>query len=199
MSFPYLPLFVDDYEAATAHLTLVEDGIYTRLLRLCWRTPGCRIPADIDWIARKIRVSNGAELAALKAVLKEFFITRRGYISSKRLSAEHERIRVSVQKRKEAGKSGGEAKSRKNKDNIPSNATAMPQHPYPYPNPDVKAEAFTPRGAREKPKGFVVVRKTTDAMNDVIQEIRQNDSSRTGIGSESLGGDVPMLPAIGSR
>lgn len=35
MGLPYFPLYVDDYEADTPHLTLEEDGAFSRLLRLC--------------------------------------------------------------------------------------------------------------------------------------------------------------------
>lgn len=141
MSLPYLPLFVDDYEADTAHLSLVEDGIYSRLLRLCWRSPKCRMPNDHDWIARKIRVSSDEERAAMAAVLTEFFTARRNVIFNKRLSAEYERISVSVERRKNAGKIGGLSKSLKLKKIDTSNASALPKHPEPYP--------------KKKPNGFL--------------------------------------------
>nr|QQZ48877.1 DUF1376 domain-containing protein [Phenylobacterium glaciei] len=38
MTHPCLPLWIDDYDAATSHLTAAEDGVYGRLLRLAWRT-----------------------------------------------------------------------------------------------------------------------------------------------------------------
>ena len=31
---PYLPLYVNDFEGDTAHLSLEEDGAYNRLIRL---------------------------------------------------------------------------------------------------------------------------------------------------------------------
>lgn len=127
MSLPYMPLYVDDYEADTAHLTLVEDGIYSRLLRLCWRTPRCRMPNDIEWISRKVRVSSDEEMASLKSILNEFFTVRKGSIFSKRLMSEYDRATTTSQKRKEAGKSGGFAKALKNKRNGPSSATVLPE------------------------------------------------------------------------
>lgn len=163
MSLPYLPLFIDDYEAATAHLSLVEDGIYNRILRLCWRTPKCRIPDDMDWIARKIRVSSDDEMLAMREVIKEFFTTRRGFIFSKRLSAEHERISVSVQKRREAGKSGGSAKSMKSKNNDSSNARALLKHPEPEPEPYKKPNGFSQRASAKK-----------KAWADAIDEVMAN-------------------------
>lgn len=150
MSLPYLPLFVDDYEADTAHLSLVEDGIYSRLLRLCWRSPKCRLPNDHDWIARRIRVSSDEERAAMTAVLDEFFTVRRNVIFSKRLSAEHERISASVERRKSAGKSGGRAKALKSKEIDPSNARALPKHPEPEPEPYEKPTSFSRRASARK-------------------------------------------------
>ena len=82
MSLPYLPLFIDDYEAATAHLTMLEDGAYNRLLRLCWRSPGCKLPNDDAWIMRKMRAVTEVEQAAVRSVLDEFFTTGRGKIWS---------------------------------------------------------------------------------------------------------------------
>jgi uncharacterized protein YdaU (DUF1376 family) len=197
MSLPYIPLYVDDYEAATAHLSLIEDGIYNRLLRLCWRTPGCKLPNDRDWIARKIRVSSDGERASLELVLSEFFTVKRGAIFSKRLRAEYEQASVTVRKRKEAGKSGGLAKSLKTVKIDPSKATVGLQQPEPEPEPEPieKPNGFSKRASAQKPPGFVRVRKTTDALNDFLQEIL-SDERGTEIRSDGDWSDVPMLPAV---
>lgn len=141
MSLPYLPLYIDDFEAATAHLTMLEDGAYNRLLRLCWRSPGCKLPNDEAWIIRKMRATSEAEKAAVFAVLAEFFTRGRGKVWSKRLLSEHLQISVSRQRRKEAGKSGGLAKAQKNKDKEPSNAVALLKQPEPEPYSSVEANA----------------------------------------------------------
>lgn len=70
---PCLPLWIDDYDAATAHLTPAQDGVYGRLLRLTWRTPGCSLPNDHAWISLHVR----APLSITEAMLKEFFVRRR--------------------------------------------------------------------------------------------------------------------------
>jgi len=72
---PYMELYVDDYDAATMHLTFEEDGIYNRLLRLCWRTPRCSIPNDEIWICRRMR---STEWDKIKLILCEFFKRYRG-------------------------------------------------------------------------------------------------------------------------
>lgn len=107
MSVPYLPLYVADYEADTAHLTPEEDGVYLRLLRLCWRTPGCSIPDDPEWIARMIRVSPEFYAERVTPIIEEFFKRRKARLFSARLSAEFERIKSTSEKRSNAGRKGG--------------------------------------------------------------------------------------------
>lgn len=61
-----------------------------------------------------------------------------------------------------------------------------------------KPDGFSKRAGAQKPNGFVVVRKTTDAVNDLVQELR-DDTRRIGTGGEGNGSDVPMLSAVRSR
>ena len=137
---PYLPLYVDDYEAATAHLTAAEDGIYSRLLRLCWRTPGCSLPNDDAWIARKIRLSAAEFAKVAKPVIEEFFSVQRGRLVQKRLKAEYENISRKKSARVNAGKMGGAAKALKTKRIAPSNATVLPAHTRAFPEPEPEPE-----------------------------------------------------------
>ena len=52
----YMPFYVGDYDKKTAHLTIEEDGVYNRLLRLCWQSPGCTVPDNKAWLIRHLRV-----------------------------------------------------------------------------------------------------------------------------------------------
>jgi len=90
MSLPYFRLYPTDYEADTSHLTLIEDGAYNRLLRLCWTTPGCSLPDDLDWIMRRMRVRDDADRQAVETVLSEYFIRGDQRVSNKRLMQEYE-------------------------------------------------------------------------------------------------------------
>lgn len=138
---PYIPLYIDDFEAATAHLTPEEDGIYNRLLRLCWRTPGCSLPNDHAWIARKIRMAADDFQRAGEPVLAEFFTLIRGRLTQRRLKTEYDDISRKKSARVEAGKKGGTAKAQKTKGKIPDKASDLPTdtrafpEPYPYPEP----------------------------------------------------------------
>lgn len=113
---PFLPLYIDDYEAATAHLSMLEDGAYNRLLRLCWRTPGCKLPDDEAWILRKLRATTEAEIAAVRVVLAEFFMRGRGRIWSKRLLEHFLTNSVIRQKKSQGGKTSQSRKAMKSKE-----------------------------------------------------------------------------------
>lgn len=137
---PFLPLYVDDYEAATAHLSVEEDGIYSRLLRLCWRTPGCSLPDDHAWIARKIRVSEEVFARVAKAVLDEFFKPSRGRLVQRRLKAEYDDISRKKTARKLAGKKGGETKALNTQRKSASNANDLLADTRASPKPEPKPE-----------------------------------------------------------
>lgn len=140
MSLPYFPLYPDDFEADTPHLTMVEDGAYNRILRLCWRSPGCQIPADEAWLFRKLRAREEAEIAAVRAVVAEFFTEEKGMIYSPRLRLEWLAANEAHDKRVKAGSRGGKAKALKSNDSEPSNATAMLKQPEPEPEPEVRED-----------------------------------------------------------
>ena len=127
---PHMPLFVDDFEAATAHLTLEEDGAYNRLLRLCWRSPECAVPNDPAWITRRLRINADTFDRVIVPLLAEFFTLERGKWHQKRQRQEWSRVQEMTQRRKTAGKLGGLAKSLKKADVDPSNALAS----IPIPN-----------------------------------------------------------------
>lgn len=141
---PYIPLYVDDYDAATAHLTPAQDGVYGRLMRLCWRTPGCSLPSDEAWIARKVRLSTSEWERVGKPVLEEFFTPFRGRLIQKRLKAEYDDISRKKSARVAAGKKGGTAKARKTQPKSASNATVLPQHTGAFPEPEPDPEPNTP-------------------------------------------------------
>ena len=140
MTHPFIPLYVDDFEAATAHLTLEEDGLYNRLLRLSWRTPGCSLPTDHAWIARKVRMPLDEFERVGAALLTEFFKVQRGRYVQRRLRDEYENISRKKSARQNAGKKGGDRKALNSKENFPGNATDLPAHtrafPEPYPEPE---------------------------------------------------------------
>lgn len=107
MSLPYMPFYVSDFEGDTAHLSLAEDGAYNRLLRLCWRTPGCSIPDDDAWIQRRMRVSEQDFREIVRPILDEFFEVKKARLFSPKLLKIFRESKITHKKRSEAGKKGG--------------------------------------------------------------------------------------------
>ena len=136
MSLAYFPMYADDFEADTAHLTLAEDGAYNRILRLCWRTPGCSIPSDRAWIYRRLRASSDEDKLVVDTVLDEFFTEDDGRFSNARLTREFIDAKNAHEKRKAAGAKGGKSKRLKTNNKTPSNAIAKPKQPEPEPEPE---------------------------------------------------------------
>jgi uncharacterized protein YdaU (DUF1376 family) len=70
----YYEHHIGDYAEATSHLTPLEDGVYSRLLRKYYSTEE-PLPTDKKKLARWVgAVGNKDALAALDAVLDEFFV-----------------------------------------------------------------------------------------------------------------------------
>lgn len=136
MSAPYFPYYVGDYEADTAHLTVAEDGAYVRLLRLQWRTPGCKLPDDEAWLRRKVRATEREWEDVYLPVIEEFFKRSRGRLWSARLLAEFEKLTATSLKRSSAGKKGGRPRKQlEHKQFGESPAKANQKHPEPEPEP----------------------------------------------------------------
>ena len=116
MSLPYFPMYPTDFEADTSHLTIAEDGAYNRLLRLCWVTPRCSIPADDAWLQRRLRVTPKEFDAIVKPVLGEFFRIARGRYYNPRLREEWKKASRTHASRSKAGSKGGSAQATEKKE-----------------------------------------------------------------------------------
>jgi uncharacterized protein YdaU (DUF1376 family) len=66
----YYEHHIGDYDASTAHLSLVEDAIYSRMLRRYYRQEG-PLPVQVEEVARLIRARD--EIETVRAILLEFF------------------------------------------------------------------------------------------------------------------------------
>lgn len=63
---------IGDYAAATAHLSIVEDGAYSRLLRIYYRDEK-PLPGDMKTVLRLTAARSREEREAVQTVLEEFF------------------------------------------------------------------------------------------------------------------------------
>lgn len=68
----YVRWHIGDYEAATAHLSATEDGLYFRMLRAYYRNEQ-PLPPDVAKVCRLVRASTKQERAMVEALLGEFF------------------------------------------------------------------------------------------------------------------------------
>lgn len=64
---------IGDYASATAHLSIVEDGVYRRLLDVYY-TRETPIPADLRQACRLVRAQLDSEREAVEIILNEFFV-----------------------------------------------------------------------------------------------------------------------------
>jgi hypothetical protein len=106
------------------------------LLILIWRSPECRVPNDLAWIARRLRVDE-SELPTLQSVVAEFLISTGNWLTQKRLKREWAYTFEKRKKNIESAKSRwgkGKASSERNATEAGvGNANAMPPHPHPHP------------------------------------------------------------------
>lgn len=63
---------IGDYAAATSHLSILEDGVFSRLLRVYYRDER-PLPADVKAVQRLVGARSRDERAAVEVVLSEFF------------------------------------------------------------------------------------------------------------------------------
>ncbi len=69
-SKPWMPLYVADYRADTAHLSTIEHGAYLLLIMHYWQTGG--VPTGDDQLAR-IACMSGREWLKAKPTIASFF------------------------------------------------------------------------------------------------------------------------------
>lgn len=88
----YYEHHIGDYAEATGHLSLVEDAIYSRLLRRYYASEA-PLPADKRKLARLVGAKSKDEIAALDLVLEDFFTLQDDGYHNKRCDEEIEAFR----------------------------------------------------------------------------------------------------------
>lgn len=93
----HYPRHIGDYLRDTGHLSLLEHGVYSRLLDLYYLNDG-PISGDIAGLCRKLGARSVDERAAVEAVVTEFFTrTEDGNLLNKR-------CQITIEKYKDFGK-----------------------------------------------------------------------------------------------
>ncbi len=88
---------IGDWDSATAHLSLLEEAVYGRLIRLYYRTEK-PIPADVNQACRLVRAATKQERQAVQIVLSEFFVQGPDGWRQKRCDEEIDRYREKCEK-----------------------------------------------------------------------------------------------------
>lgn len=117
MSAPWMPLYVADYIADTAHLTTVEHGAYLLLIMSYWRQGG--LPLEDSRLARIVRLTE-AEWLGIRETITQLFGDN---WSHKRIDAEIARSVEKAKKASLAGKRSAEVRGN------PHNSTNV-EHPF---------------------------------------------------------------------
>jgi uncharacterized protein YdaU (DUF1376 family) len=81
----HYPRHIGDYLKKTSHLSLLEHGVYTRLLDVYYIHEG---PIPEDQVARLIGAKSREERAAMEVVLREFFQLEAGFYRQGRADEE---------------------------------------------------------------------------------------------------------------
>lgn len=117
----YYDRHLGDYIKDTAHLSLLEHGVYSRLLDVYYTREG---PIPDDQVARLIGARSKDEREALRAILEEFFELRDGAWSQDRC----EREIMRYQDKQAKAKRSADARWSAHRSQSEGNANASPEH-----------------------------------------------------------------------
>lgn len=148
---PYMRFYWGDYFRDTRTLNRLEHSAYLLLLGEMW-VRGGKLPADDSALA-KLALCTPDEWADVKPSIIGFFRVVRGHLTQKRLLAELAKYRVTVSKRKEAGKAGSDARHGKRTTSGAANAKQMPTKPEPEPESSLEPHYRGSRTTRRERAG----------------------------------------------
>lgn len=109
-ALPYMPLYVADYLADTAHLTALENGAYLLLIMNYWQR-GKPLTSDDSRLARIARLTD-VEWKSVKPALQELFICDDEQWSHRRIESELAKVEDKSQKAAKAGRASAQRRSR---------------------------------------------------------------------------------------
>jgi len=104
VSDAWMPLYIGDYRADTAHLTTEQHGAYLLLMMHQWRTGP--LPDDDAQLAAITGLDPSRWRKSVAPVVRRFFTATPDGLSQKRLEAERERTKSQCEKRAVAGRKG---------------------------------------------------------------------------------------------
>lgn len=122
----YTKIHFKDYAADTAHLTLLEHGVYFQMMRLYY-TNEKPLPIDPTKIARFIGVRSEDELFAVQNILDEFFTKHGDGWHQKRIDAEIAAYQEKAEKNRKNGGMGGRPKANGNPEETQTVSNTNPE------------------------------------------------------------------------
>ena len=134
MTINYYSHHIGDYDADTAHLSMLEDAAYARLIRLYYRREK-PIPRDIHEACRLVRAASKQEQAAVATVLNEFFSLEADGWRQKRCDEEILVVTSRISAARTNGTKGGRPRKPSNNPTIILDNPAITQ-PFFLDNPD---------------------------------------------------------------
>lgn len=154
----YYERHIGDYLKDTAHLSLLEHGVYARLLDVYYTREQPFAPGEA---ARLVGARTKEERAAVESVLAEFFVDGR----QARCDREIERYQARVEHNQRVGKLGGRPKKTQTQtepdDNPPGSFLEPEPNPPSLQSPDTREIPSTLSGAPafplEKPPALTLV------------------------------------------
>ncbi len=102
----YYEHHIGDYAEATSHLSLLEDAVYSRLIRKYYATERA-LPADLKTVQRLVGARSPDELAAVEVILNEFFVLQPDGWHNERCDEEIVKTQTRIEAARSNGKRGG--------------------------------------------------------------------------------------------
>jgi uncharacterized protein YdaU (DUF1376 family) len=164
----WMPLYIGDYLAATAHLDALESGAYLHLLMHQWKNE--RLPVDSDGLRRIAKVDKDAWSNAW-LLLAPFFDHTKGFPVQLRLEKIREDWKSKQLKAKEKAKIAAEARWHKDAPCTPQ--AMLTPSPSPIPTPIPTEQTLKPSRAkttREKPTKTELVKTRHDTFKEKIKQ-----------------------------
>jgi len=107
----HYPHHIGDYRTHTAHLTMVEDGAYRRLLDIYYMHEK-PLPADVAAVLRLASARSREERAAVETILREYFTLKEDGWHQGRCDEEIDAYQERAEQARRNGKTGGRPKTR---------------------------------------------------------------------------------------
>lgn len=106
---------INDYLASTTHLSLLEHGVYIRLIQYYYTNECGFSEEDLTVVKRRLSIRSDEEQQALENVLTDFFELVDGVYTLERCDKEIKAYHGKIEQASKAGKKSAEARSKKAK------------------------------------------------------------------------------------